>query len=96
MKIPESISIPIQRQILRHYNLEVCPGAYEVMLVILAEENHGYYDKGIKNIISLTGFSRTKVFMCLSKLENHGYIRSRGKGQNGLSLYEIRSNNVAI
>ena len=57
----------------------MCPGAFSVMLVVMADAHDGRFSKGAGYISRLTGFSIPKIYRCLGALERAGYLTNTGQ-----------------
>ena len=81
----------IHAGIIKHYNTELAPGAFDVMLVLIVGAGaDGIYDRGPLYIQRRTGFSRSKVMNCLFHLDTTGYIkRVRRSSRLGAVAYRI-------
>lgn len=86
--LPESITEFILVGSLYNYNTQLHPGAFDVLLAIMADSKNGLYSGGAKRLERLTGFSRTKVFQCLDALESACLIQ-RTKGHSPHTTYKV-------
>lgn len=92
MGVPLSLAQSVGHRVISRYQL-ICPGAFEVMLVIVVEAEAGYYHKGADHIAHLTGFSLAKVYRCLTALGRDGAIHSVGKvGKK--TFYSVLNNDI--
>jgi hypothetical protein len=92
---PAAMNQAISAGAIREFNVELHPGAYDVMSVMLAESVDSIYNKGTARIAYLTGFSRTKVFLCLAALEEDGLIR-RFARQEGRVVYVVARSGMGV
>lgn len=92
---PAEMNQAISAGALRNFNIELSPGAFDVMCVLLAESANKVYNKGVSRLCYLTGFSRTKVFQCLSAIESVHLIE-RIKGHSRSTTYRIVGSGLGV
>jgi len=93
--LPDAISSAISGRAIREFNIEFHPGSFSVMMAMLAEARSNLYRSGAQRLSYLTGFSRTKVFLCLAALEEAGLIE-RIRREGGFVVYRIIRSGVGV
>jgi len=88
---PAAMNQAILAGSIRNFNIELHPGSYDVMSAMLAEATDYIYDKPIARISYLTGFSRTKVFLCVAALEEEGMIQRLARHSGRVAYRIVRS-----
>lgn len=91
--LPDAISLAISSRAIRKFNTELHPGSFDVMMALLAEAHGNLFRSGAQRLSYLTGFSRTKVFLCLAALEESGMIERLNR-EDGFTVYRITRSGI--
>ena len=84
----------ISQGIIRRFNHQVGPGAFEVYIVMWSgADERGEFSEGADWILKRTGFSRSKLFRTLAQLYRLSYISRRPRRtREGRVIYVLKEN----